>query len=195
MIDTKEHILKAAYLLFLAKNYEAVTMSELSKATGLTKGAIYHHFINKEDLFKAVIDRFMVETRIRIEYDGCKLHEFIDLTLKMANEQMNIFFTNAPDAMPRHHISLLIEAHQYYPEYAEIGRQFFKNDIEKWKLVLRDAVDRHEIRDSIDIDTMALNFLMLGTSIITNLLITGSIEFASNAMRLQLQELYNAIKI
>lgn len=195
MTDTKEHILKAAYSLFLVKSYEAVTMSELSKTTGLTKGAIYHHFINKEDLFKAVIDRFMVETRIRIEYDGCNLQDFIDLTLKKADDQMNVFLTNAPGVMPRHHISLLIEAHHYYPEYAEIGKQFFRNDIEKWKQVLKVAVERKEIRDTINVDTMALNFLMIGTSIITNLLITGSVEYACKSMRLQLQELYNAIKL
>lgn len=57
MKDTKDLILKTAYNMFLYNNYEAVTINNIIKAAGLTKGALYHYYISKEELFKAVVDK------------------------------------------------------------------------------------------------------------------------------------------
>ena len=43
--------------MFLYNNYEAVTINSIIKAAGLAKGALYHHYISKEELFKAVVDK------------------------------------------------------------------------------------------------------------------------------------------
>jgi TetR/AcrR family transcriptional regulator, transcriptional repressor for nem operon len=47
---TKEKILKKSGVLFNTKGYKATSISEITDATGLTKGAIYRHFENKEKL-------------------------------------------------------------------------------------------------------------------------------------------------
>ena len=47
---TKELILKKAGILFNTQGYKATSISDVTKATGLTKGAIYRHFENKEAL-------------------------------------------------------------------------------------------------------------------------------------------------
>jgi len=44
MNDTREHILKVAFNLFLLKSYKEVTMAELVEKTGMSKGAFYHYF-------------------------------------------------------------------------------------------------------------------------------------------------------
>jgi len=56
MSPTKEHIILTAFRLFLKKGYKEVTMSMLVKATGLSKGAFYHYFENKEQLFIETLD-------------------------------------------------------------------------------------------------------------------------------------------
>ena len=52
MENTKEFIIDEAFKLFLDHSYEAVSISDISQAIGFTKGALYHHFKNKEELFK-----------------------------------------------------------------------------------------------------------------------------------------------
>ena len=47
---TKEEILKKSGLLFNTQGYKATSISNITDATGFTKGAIYRHFENKEDL-------------------------------------------------------------------------------------------------------------------------------------------------
>ncbi len=48
-------ILTAAQKLFLAKNYDDVTMDAIAVAAGVTKGALYHHFPSKEALYLAMM--------------------------------------------------------------------------------------------------------------------------------------------
>lgn len=47
---TKEHILKTVAPIFNKNGYAATSLSDLTEATGFTKGAIYGHFENKEEL-------------------------------------------------------------------------------------------------------------------------------------------------
>lgn len=47
---TKENILKESGILFNTFGYKATSISNITDATGLTKGAIYRHFTSKDEL-------------------------------------------------------------------------------------------------------------------------------------------------
>lgn len=47
---TTKYIIKTVAPIFNRKGYAATSMSDLTAATGLTKGAIYGNFKNKEEL-------------------------------------------------------------------------------------------------------------------------------------------------
>ncbi len=53
--QTQRQIIAKATELFVRKGFFGTSISDLAKATGLTKGAFYHHFENKDALFFAVI--------------------------------------------------------------------------------------------------------------------------------------------
>ncbi|MAM28189.1 MAG: TetR family transcriptional regulator [Flavobacteriaceae bacterium] len=48
--STKERIIVESANLFNTQGYKATSISDITKATGLTKGAIYRHFESKGDL-------------------------------------------------------------------------------------------------------------------------------------------------
>ena len=50
--QTREKILKKSGLLFNTQGYKATSISDITSATGFTKGAIYRHFKSKEELEK-----------------------------------------------------------------------------------------------------------------------------------------------
>lgn len=54
---TIQKILDTAERLFMEKGYERASLQDIIDATGLSKGAIYHHFASKEDIFYSVCDR------------------------------------------------------------------------------------------------------------------------------------------
>lgn len=57
MSDRKEEILLTALSLFAQNGYEAVSVSEIAEALGMTKGALYRHFRNKREIFTSILAR------------------------------------------------------------------------------------------------------------------------------------------
>ena len=55
--ETVRKILDSAERLFIEKGYDKTSLQNIIDATGLSKGAIYHHFTSKEDIFYFVCDR------------------------------------------------------------------------------------------------------------------------------------------
>lgn len=54
----RAELIDCAQALFLKKGYEKTTINDVIAATGLSKGAFYHHFKAKEDLLEAIAMRF-----------------------------------------------------------------------------------------------------------------------------------------
>src|SRR5438477_8962187 len=52
--DTRTALIKAARRLFGERGYAAVSIDEICRRARVTKGALYHHFEDKRDLFRAV---------------------------------------------------------------------------------------------------------------------------------------------
>ncbi len=59
--ETRGAILAAARILFAARGYAASSIAEIVEAAGVTKGALFHHFASKEDLFLDVWRLLQVE--------------------------------------------------------------------------------------------------------------------------------------
>lgn len=63
--DTTRHkLLNAFRAAFLARGYEKTTMQQILAETGLSKGALYHHFHSKAEIIEALYAR---ESRQAIE--------------------------------------------------------------------------------------------------------------------------------
>jgi TetR/AcrR family transcriptional regulator, transcriptional repressor for nem operon len=52
---TKQKILRKSGVLFNTQGYKATSISDITEATGFTKGAIYRHFKSKDDLEKETL--------------------------------------------------------------------------------------------------------------------------------------------
>src|SRR4051812_49418721 len=53
--QTRERLIEAAARVFAEKGFAATSLDEVADAAGLTKGAVYSNFENKEDLVAAVL--------------------------------------------------------------------------------------------------------------------------------------------
>lgn len=54
---TRAALLDAAEQVFYAKGVARASLQEIAKAAGLTRGALYWHFSDKADLFRAMLER------------------------------------------------------------------------------------------------------------------------------------------
>jgi AcrR family transcriptional regulator len=62
---TRAALVAAATDLFAEKGYAAAGREEIVAAAGVTRGAMYHHFADKADLFRAVFEA--VEAQVMVE--------------------------------------------------------------------------------------------------------------------------------
>lgn len=199
MLETKDHILKTAFILFLKKGYKAVTMSDLERETGLTKGAFYHYFKSKEEIFVDVIDKFHLSQRNYTPFefeDPSTLSEFIDhqindIVLKVSNIRK---FADIEDPDP-FFISLIMDARKYYPGFTEKAKVSSKAMVMMWENRIKHAQENHEIRSDIDPNTMAESMISIGMSMFKYLMIKESPEFAINLLTRQFAQIYTLIKL
>jgi TetR/AcrR family transcriptional repressor of nem operon len=56
--ETRKRILDAAQSLILDHGFAGVSLDQLIRSLGLTKGAFFHHFRNKNDLARTLIRRY-----------------------------------------------------------------------------------------------------------------------------------------
>jgi AcrR family transcriptional regulator len=69
---TIANILAAAESLFLKNNYADVTVTEIAEAADVTKGALYHHFQSKEDVYLTMLYKDLEEKR-RLLYQATEM--------------------------------------------------------------------------------------------------------------------------
>lgn len=64
---TRRHILDCACPLFIRYGYKAVTMQDICRASGLSKGGLYRHYKDKPSLFSDLLQSFQED---RNQHDG-----------------------------------------------------------------------------------------------------------------------------
>lgn len=195
MNDTKEYIIDQAFELFLTKSYEAVSISEISKAIGFTKGALYHHFINKEELFKAVIDKYLDFTETEGDFEKISLNEFNEHIISNVRKTMNKMFSKNSKFVPINYLTLIADAFKHYPGFAAAKEKLFNSEINRVKQVLDNCIKRGEIRNDINTLAIATTFFSTTIGLAGNMLQNFSIEESINSLREQQNELIKLLKI
>lgn len=164
MNETKEHILKTSLLLFLQKSYKEVTMSDIVKKTGLSKGAFYHYFISKEQLFKEIVLMFFSMGEMDFQsFPKETLKGFIDEYLKRIESsfiQINQMMGGQPnEEVNFNFFFIMFDAMKRFPEMMKLERQQYLKDIKVWESVIENAKNQAEIRSSTNSREIADLFL------------------------------------
>jgi AcrR family transcriptional regulator len=71
--QTQKQLRRQARKLFAQKGYSGANTNELVERARVTKGALYHHFANKRELYQAVVEDMEQELVERIEAAGAGL--------------------------------------------------------------------------------------------------------------------------
>ena len=59
--QTREKILEATFDIMYQNGYQGMRVDQILQATGLAKGALYHHFKNKQALGYAVVEELLMQ--------------------------------------------------------------------------------------------------------------------------------------
>jgi TetR/AcrR family transcriptional regulator, transcriptional repressor for nem operon len=92
---TKAKILKLSGELFNTQGYKATSISDITTATKFTKGAIYRHFKNKNQLEKEAL-QFLSDTMFQHIRQAIRLQPTAPLKLKMAFRYFETYISDPP---------------------------------------------------------------------------------------------------
>ena len=194
MDNTKDFIIEESFKLFLNRSYEAVSINDISRAIGFTKGALYHHFKNKEELFKLVVDKYLFIPEAIADFETISLSEYIQLCTAQAEKVIKTLFSFTMVFTPINYMSLFADAFRHYPDYAELKSVFINNEIEKTRKVLENAIKSGEIRADINPSLVATNFFSINMGLAGNLVRNNSIDDAISLLKEQTLEFYKLLQ-
>ncbi len=69
---TRTALVAAARRLFTERGYAATSTNEIVERAGVTRGALYHHFSTKDELFRAVFEQLEDEVTKRVAEEALR---------------------------------------------------------------------------------------------------------------------------
>ena len=88
----KRELFRVAFKMFILKSFDGVSIPDIEKATGFTRGTIFHYADTKLDLFRQVVEYYVlerqdIERKIQVA-DDCTLRQFLDTYAKGVERTM-----------------------------------------------------------------------------------------------------------
>lgn len=95
--ETRTKILESAIKLFSIHGYNKASVDDICKEAGISKGAFYHHFKSKQELFLALLDGWLqaIDKAIESSKDLTAPETFMQMT-----EAFPYIFETAGDGLP-----------------------------------------------------------------------------------------------
>lgn len=171
-MDTKTAILRTALKLFIENGYSGTSIKNITDAMGITKGALYHHYKNKDDIYVNALDLFM-------KWSG---HWFKERIQKAENlrELLNIYFdfsdyfpVETTDDVYNDRWSLILDAIKRFPPVKTSVKKNYYGNISLIKQHIEHAVKTGEISKSVDSDSIAKQIIFITDGLFFYSVISG----------------------
>ena len=89
--ERQSQIMEAAMKVFTKKGFSSARMDDIVKESGLSKGAIYHHYEGKKDIFLALIAHWETQTFPDFYSNNGKERTAADTLRDFASEILKVF--------------------------------------------------------------------------------------------------------
>ena len=200
MRDARGHIIAVAIKLFLQKNYKEVTMKEIVKKTGLSKGAFYHYFDSKESLFREILDYFS-STFMDIDYERYPQDSLRQFYNHCANEKDTARITSPEETAAdkgsyfnMNFFFLIFDGLKLFPGFREKLENFQNKELRVWTEVINRARERGEIKSPLNDKLIAMIFIHTGDGIALNLILGGEVRNLKKEIKPVWDKFYESLK-
>ncbi|WP_116789295.1 TetR/AcrR family transcriptional regulator [Flavobacterium psychrotrophum] len=145
---TKQFIIETAAPIYNQKGISGANIDDVLEATKLTKGCLYGHFENKEDLTLQVVDHMLTSNGEKIglaiskaKTAKAKVFAFLDFYKDPLN-------THLKGGCPIFNIA--VEADDHFPEISEKIAGIIRNGQEVFVSILKQGIQAGEFNENLD---------------------------------------------
>jgi TetR/AcrR family transcriptional repressor of nem operon len=130
--ETRERILATAEPLILNQGFAGTSLDDILKQSGLTKGAFFHHFKGKNDLARAVVERYVANDLAVFETFACEAEAASTDPLERAFAFLKLF-EDFIERLPKPLGGCLLAAYNYESgQFDDAIRQFITDSFRRW---------------------------------------------------------------
>ena len=198
----KEELFNATFRLFILHGYDGVSLGDIEKATGMSRGAIFHYADSKLDLFRQVVEQYVldrqsIDTKIRVGEDP-SLSEFIDAYIDGVKRTMTELMMLMGEGVTfvecsRAYLSIIQQTAVLFPDLSERQQQSITREQQVWQQVISRSVERGEVQPDIDMELMAQTFIALFYGRAYRDSLTNGLD--ADLLKRQMLQLYEAITL
>jgi AcrR family transcriptional regulator len=145
---TRQKIVSSATRLFSLNGYDGTGVAEICEAAGVSKGAFYHHFPSKQDVFQTILNEWLDQLSSQMQNARLASHTVPESLLAMASLTDQVF------QMSRHHYSLFFEFWIQAIRHPEIWQAAIApyHRFQTWlAAILQSGIDEGSIDPSISV--------------------------------------------
>jgi TetR/AcrR family transcriptional repressor of nem operon len=157
---TRQYIIETTAGIFNTKGYAGTSMSDITDATGLTKGSIYGNFGNKEDVALAAFD-----------YNSGKISNIIQQRIQAAKTYHDklMVYAQVYDQFTRGNFPVggcpILNTAVEADDTNSLLKERAANAIKRWRKTVQDliqaGIDGGEFKAGIDIHRLAVSIIAL----------------------------------
>jgi AcrR family transcriptional regulator len=199
MNETKEYILKTSLMLFLQKSYKDVTMKEIVEKTGLSKGAFYHYFTSKEELYKEIVNLFFSSGVIdysKFPTDSLKSFytyyiEYIGVSFQKMYELVGV---SKEGKVSANFFIIMFEAIGRFPEFLKFELKQHNKNLTAWERIIKQAKETGEIKTNTSEEQIANLFLYCTDGVFIRFINSDQSKSYEANLLVAFDSIYNNIK-
>ncbi|MGN8069291.1 TetR/AcrR family transcriptional regulator [Mucilaginibacter sp. SG564] len=157
---TRQFIVEKTASIFNKKGYAGTSLSDLTEATGLTKGSIYGNFKNKEEVAVAAFEYNCSKVRTQIDLHIGKATNYHDKLMVYAQVYHRFATLSFPDGgCPI--LNTAVDADDTNPVLKEKAAQVITNWKKKLENLINGGITAGEFKSGIDVAQTALSIISL----------------------------------
>ncbi len=190
MNENKARIIEKALALFIERGFNGVSLTDIQKAAGISRGAFYYYFTSKEECFGDCVRSFLSEVR-----GGAGGKRTRAATLKeFIAEELEKMAARAGSYRLMDRISFFNEARKIIPGFSEYINVISEKESEIWERVIEKAVKDGEISFLIPYGETARLFIYHADGALLNASISGDMEKFYSRVKKGWENIYNMLK-
>lgn len=199
MNDSREHILRTAFILFLQKSFKEVTLKEIVEKSGLSKGAFYHYFPSKEKLFHEIVESFYFKI-LKIDFGNFNKNSFYDFYHDVLNHtvtkflDIKEFLDDSYDEDDITYFTLMLDAVKLFPGFQEQIQAVHAHELAGWEQAIQSALEHGEIKSRMSARQIAQLFIYSSDGITPHLVMAGKIRTVHSEVKALWNALYDDLK-
>lgn len=199
MNPSKKKILESAFDLFLTNSYDSVSMKQIQDGVGLSRGAIYHHFKSKEEIYENVIDQFLLPVFSSYssvpESDKTTLLATIQAVIKARQSYISkLRDVTSFKLVDFYFFKFIFQATEHSADFREKANLQIEKEFNSWRAIIQTAMRTGEIRPDIDIDYVAQWFIISPMGLGLSSAFSDYINVNSNDLRSTYLRYYQLLK-